>query len=130
MLTRRIVGLGLLLGVIGVALHAQAPTPAATSTPPALTELERTKVELLQVRTAYAQLLAQYDACKAEVGSTYNTLGTLRARAASEQLSAEEREVTATIDAGHAGWTWDSKTGLFAKIPPPVPKKPGPSDPQ
>jgi uncharacterized protein YvpB len=82
---------------------------------PALTELEQTKVELLQVRTAYAQLLSQYDGCKAEVGAVYNTLGKLRADLASKELTAEEARVKAEIERGHDGWDWNSKTGAFTK---------------
>lgn len=110
-MTRKVLGtlvVALLLAV-GVA-HAQGTVAA-----PELTELERTKVELLQVRTAYAQLLAQYDACKAEVGSTFNTLGSLRARAASDQLTAEEAQIKLAVETGHPGYTWDPKTGLFTK---------------
>jgi len=96
-----------LLGLLCVtALRAQDPS---------LTELERTKAELLDVRTAYAQLLAQYDACKAEVGQTYQALGRLRADAASAELSTEEARLTAQIEAGHPGYSWNPKTRTFTK---------------
>ncbi len=105
---------------LGVVAIAQPATPS-------LTELERTRVELLQVRTAYAQLLAQYDACKAEVGATFNALGTLRAKAASTQLTEEEAALKALVEKDHVGYTWDPKTLLFTKTPDPatVTKKSG-----
>jgi hypothetical protein len=117
-----IVAAALLL--IGIGAMAQAQAPAAEPAGPTLTELERAKAELLQVRTAYAQLLAQHDACKAEVGSAFNTLGALRARAASEQLTTEETALKVSVEAGHPGWSWDAKTGLFTKKPD-VAKAPG-----
>ena len=85
--------------------------------PPALTDLERTKLELLQVRTAYAQLLAQHDACKAELGVAYQTLGALRASAASSALTAQEATLTREIEAAHPGYVLDPKTGVLTKKP-------------
>jgi hypothetical protein len=85
---------------------------------PALTELERAKVELLQLRTAYAQLLAQFDSCKAENGAAFATLGKLRADRASSELTEEETQLKVTVDANHKGWRFDPKTGRFTKIEP------------
>jgi hypothetical protein len=85
---------------------------------PELSEVERLKVELLQVRTAYAQALVHYDACKAEIGTVHTALGRLRAKTATEELSAAEATLKAEIDASHPGFTFDVKTGLFAKKPP------------
>lgn len=98
--------LALVLGALAVT-HAQAA--------PVLTELERTKLELLRVRTAYAQLVAQYDGCKAEVGAVYNTLGQLRASAATTELTAQEKALKADIEAAHAGYTFDPKSGALTK---------------
>lgn len=94
--------------VIGIAWAQEAP---------ALTDLERTKVELLQVRTAYAQLVAQYDGCKAEVGAVYGALGSLRASAASAELTAQEQTLKTAIEREHDGFTWSAKAGLTKKPP-------------
>jgi hypothetical protein len=84
---------------------------------PALTELEETQRALLQARTAYAQLLAQFDQCKAEQGQAFAILGTLRADRASHELSTLEQELRQRIELGHPGYTWDPKTGAFTKRP-------------
>lgn len=115
-------------GIFGAAVSAQekpiAPPAAVAEGPaPQLTEVERLKLELLQVRTSYAQLLANYDACKAEVGTAFNTLGRLRAEAATAELTAEEAKLKAAIEAGHPGYRWDPKTGTFTKKPPDPEKK-------
>lgn len=103
---------------------AQPDTNAAA---PVLSEVEKLKIELLQVRTAYAQLLAQHDGCKAELGATFNVLGRLRADAGSAQLTAEEATLKAAIEQNHTGFDWSPKTGLFtpkkAETPAPLPKK-------
>ncbi len=99
----------------GLSLKAQAPE---------LSEIERTKVELLRVRGEYAKLLAQYDGCKAEVGAAFNALGRLRAAAASTELTAEEASLKATVEAGHPGFEWNPKTGAFTAKPPEQPKPP------
>lgn len=105
------------------ALAALALLEVAASGQEQLSEVERLRAELLRVKTAYAQAVAQHDACKAELGATYNTLGQLRADANSVQLSTEEQQLKASVDAAHPGFNWDPKTGAFAKRPtPPVVK--------
>jgi hypothetical protein len=84
---------------------------------PALTELEDAQRALLQARTAYAQLLAQFDQCKAEQGQAFAVLGKLRADRASTELTSLEQELKASIERGHPGYTWDPKTGAFTKKP-------------
>lgn len=84
---------------------------------PVLSDLERAKLELLQARIALAQLQAQFDACKAEVGATYNALGALRAQTASQTLTAAEQDLKAFVERNHPGYTWDPKTGIFTKTP-------------
>lgn len=84
-----------------------------------LSELEKVKLELLQVKTAYASVLAQHDSCKAELGAAYNTLGKFRADAAGAELSADEAKLKAEIEASHDGFTWNPKTGVFTPKPEP-----------
>ena len=105
-----------LLGTAPPAL-TQGPSPDAP-TVPALTELEQAWWTILQLRTAYATVLAEADACRAQ-------LGPLRAKAASEQLTLEEATLKVRIEAGHPGFRWNPKTGQFTTIgpPPPAPKK-------
>lgn len=101
--------------IVAIVLGALAATHAQDA--PSLTELERVKLELLQVRTAYAQVVAQFDGCKAEVGSVYQQLGQLRASAATTELTAQERKLKADVEAGHPGYMWDPKTAAFTKKP-------------
>lgn len=86
---------------------------------PTLTTLEKARADLLQVRTAYAQVLAQYDGCRAELGTVYNALGPFRAREASTTLSADEMALRVDIETAHPGYTWDPKTGTLTKKPDP-----------
>jgi hypothetical protein len=103
-----------------VPVFAQAPGKAPggpvvasvkPEAPQALTELEQAWLIILQLRTAYATLLSETDACRAQIGP-------LRARAASEALTQDEAGLKAKIEAGHPGYTWDPKTGAFTKQPP------------
>lgn len=110
------------MGVVALVAAFCAGVSAQTDGP-ALTELEKAKVELLQVRTAYAQLLAQHDACKAELGAAFNALGSLRAKAATDQLSTEEMQLRIAVEGAHPGYTWDPKTQAFTKKPEPPSKK-------
>jgi hypothetical protein len=84
--------------------------------PPVLTELEQSWVIILQLRTAYARLLADADACRAQ-------LGPLRADAASRELTEDEATLRAKIEAGHPGYAWNPKTGVFTKTPSAAPTK-------
>ena len=125
---------GLLLGLMvsGGGVHAQAPAAkvdtataaAPADAPPLLTDLERTKLDLIQLRTAYAQLLAQYDACKGEVGSAYNALGQFHAQTAQSELSQEQLALKALVEKDHPGYDYDVMSGAFTKKPaPPAGKK-------
>ena len=87
----------------------------AAQTPETLSEVERLKLELLRARVAYAELVAKYDGCRAEVGAAFNTIGPLRARLASEQLSADEVALKTAIETAHPGYTFDPKTGSLTK---------------
>jgi hypothetical protein len=87
---------------------------------PALTELEERSARCCRRRTAYAQLLAQFDQCKAEQGQAFATSSgscapKLRADRASTELTSLEQELKASIERGHPGYTWDPKTGAFTK---------------
>lgn len=105
-----VAGFGSLVLATSLALAQKPDTPE-------LTELEQTKLELLRVRTAYAQVVAQFDGCKAEVGAVYNTLGQLRASAATSELTAQEKKLKADVETAHVGYLWDPKTGAFTKKP-------------
>lgn len=115
------VGWALALGLGAAIVAAQAPAASA----PTLTDLEQTRLDLLQLRTAYAQLLAQFDSCKAEVGSTYAALGTLRAQAAAQQIGTDAAALKTTIEAAHPGYTFDLKTQTLTKTPTPPAKSGG-----
>jgi hypothetical protein len=100
-----------------------AATPAATAAP-ALTDLEQAYKAILDLRTAYARLLMEADACRAQ-------LGPLRAKAATDELTADEENLKTLVEGNHPGYRWDPKTGRFDKVevpattpPPPKPPKP------
>lgn len=81
-----------------------------------LSELERTRLELLRVRTAYAQVLTQFDACKSEQATLYDALGKAHAAQASEALTAQEASLKADVEAAHPGYTFNPKTGTLTPV--------------
>jgi hypothetical protein len=78
-----------------------------------LTDIEQLRVAVLKLQIEKATLQAQLDSCKAEVGSVYQALGTLRAEKASRELTTAETDLKAQIESGHPGFTWNPKTGAF-----------------
>jgi hypothetical protein len=113
---------GLTYGLVAIGARAQAVLDAAQAGT-TLTEIEQLKLDLLRTKTAYAQLLAQHDACKAELGATFDVLGRMRATVASKELTGEEALLVKTVEAAHPGYTFDPKTGTLTKTPPPAPEK-------
>lgn len=118
---RRVSLIALVVIVCGVTSHAQMPTSA-----PSLSDTERAWLDALNVRANYASLLVKdterlallgetLERLGKELKSTADELGTLRARLSSAQLTQEEADLKAKIEARHPGYTWDPKTGMFTK---------------
>lgn len=105
----------LIVGSLGALVAGLFVGRVAHAQDAALSENEGLRAQLLQVRTAYAQLLSQHDACRAELGAAYDVIGRLRAPVVSKELTEAEAALKADIEKAHEGYTWNAKTGALEK---------------
>jgi len=91
-----------------IAVRAQAPAPAA----PALSTEEDLRWQILQLETQLETAISQANACQ-------GTLGQWRAKAMSQQLSADEQVLKTFVEQRHPGYDFDPKTRAFSKRPDP-----------
>lgn len=86
--------------------------------PPALTELDRLRLQVVALQRALSREQAENDGCRA-------VLGPLRATANTQAVEQAEAAAVAAIEAAHPGFTLDRRTGsLVAKPEPPAKDEP------
>ena len=100
----------LVLAALTVA-HAQQSKPVDASTPALSTE-EDLRWQILQLETQLETAISQANACQ-------GTLGQWRAKAMSQQLTADEQVLKAYVEQRHPGYDFDAKTRTFSQRPDP-----------
>lgn len=88
---------------------------SASAQEPKLDDLETAKLQILQLQSAYAQVLAESEACRQQ-------LAPLRASAISKDLSSAEVALRSFVDQRHPGFSWDPRTGVFTPRDPNDPR--------
>ena len=101
-----------------VALLAAGVSGVEAADPPALTEIEKLKVENLTLKAQLARAIADADACRGELGPTRTKLNQLVVQAEVDRLASE-------IDAAHPGFRVNRQTWTLEPAPA-TPPPPGP----
>lgn len=85
--------------------------PQLQAQQPQLTELDRLRIENLNLKIGWSQAVKQLNQCVVEKGS-------LQDQATDRQLQEDLKAVVEAIEAAHPGFTFDPATGQFAKKEP------------